>query len=1501
MKTVTLEARKGNNPVFKLQNTNITERSEEQEGSGSLQSATNDGDVIESEKGVFIDSPEKNETLTGLDCIPDSPYDCIHPDENELIFSEDKRIKIIHKSKPSTKNSLKNTRRKSYVRSGVTNVDSTDSPIKSLKKTGRNAAAKSVGKSVKRTARIKKPFKNTEYEISTGSDVHTSNAKVKKRLNNAEHKINAESDLDSVHVSNSSIKNSSKDANRKSCAGSDAKPIRKPETRIEKALPNTDRNSSYAEADARNIDTSNGIIENASKDAEFKSYAESDLESFDLSDSSLVLSLKKIFGKTSAEPDAKNISDARAEIALKNAERKSCTGSDLESVDKVEASIKNSLRNSDRKSYAKSDIETDADSSSDEETVLQTRIYNEEGKAISNVPVDNSNHASENIESVLNDYDNLNNISFDNSDHSDLKNELNEAFDKSLEKPESRVIPVDGNNSIVKPQVLNCQETDRLEKSFSKKRNPKQKFAAEHSSFELSSLSEAGDADDEIANGVYSNSFNEMKIPKERKTDSEIIKTSSEVHSMCETVESRETSELDEIVQDFFNGTFDVSKYKKNKISPTVSQESYKTIQNGEKTKILTRDKETNLSVSQTPNSVIINTDSEYGAASESPVMSVRRKSLKTKQTPDKDQKNIKKRTPNSLKLPNNSFDDKQKSKKLSAKKSNTNQSLNSKLSSKIRSEDTLFHKGNDLEKSIKNTEFDEKDDFTISFSHERSFFHESIEIPKTENLLKRKSTNGNMRQSGHSRVKQLSNEASASIDTNYGNRETYEQLKNTEKSKPHEIVKTSSAKRPKTWDDLENLYSEETVCQTNSLLRYQDEPLLIKKKSAVIDEFENSFDENTNQYNKRARLQTHNENEYPAFSSTPQNRSGTKNQITLMTPKNTSKMNDDLALVSPNANIIDKIMKNMEKCTQPYLSSSKTKLKTFLSDFEQTNDSNKSPVVAEYSYSIKEIQSTIRVTSGKSKKVRNVIHREVEQQRSLPNKNGQVQKLETAFKSLSSSKDNCEDNSFNKMNLDTPRRTPNKFLNKESGSKVSKPNVLKNILARLDVVEYTNDNGRDSSCADGKQTHHLTHKNKETPDFGSSISTINTFSVEQGHYNLRKRKSKNYYDELESDENDKNLSDDAQYDNMKSDRNAKYNSSNTKHRRDWNDGNTDGTDSSCEIIDILELKQVEKKIDTNRKSFEVEKSKALSTKPENSHKYLDKKKAVIKESSLLPTSSILSDNSDESDSESTIYELNDIKIREINNKSQRNGKRHLLSKEDILEKSSSESDWEIFDYPERNLPQTKINQNKSQLKVADNRNSKSNAKFNAKSNEKNQRSFMSYQNSPESNDAANYDGKKKLVRSVEKNRNTLKIVKEVPSTKNNQNCSIKRSSNNTQDELFVKEQNPQFALELEKSDPNLKITTPQKMSEKSNNHDSYKKYLETIFKSSSKNSTHRNTSSRNLSQKFKENTLSAESNEDEFFSLSSSDSDDREASTPKRILGLGLCGDILSEESGDE
>lgn len=673
-----------------------------------------------------------------------------------------------------------------------------------------------------------------------------------------------------------------------------------------------------------------------------------------------------------------------------------------------DAGIKTSLRQTERKSYVESDIESNGYSSSDEEVVLQSRICNEEGKAISNVPEDNSTHTGEHIEPTYDKSNNLNKFCNDNSDYSNLENEHYEKFDWLSGQEVNTIIPAKESNQNIDFNAMEEKDTACLEISLPEKIKPKIKIAAETSSFELSSLSEAGDG--ELLTDVCVNSSNERKIYKNDSNNlhAEIIQRcldiSSEVHSICDDMETSETSTLNVIVNNFFSGTLDINKYELNKISPNntaMFKEMHETEQNGMKIeKNILNNQETSLLIPETEESFIMNTNSEDEQALVNTNISTNNKSLKTKQI-KKDASTIRNKRFPTAHLTKNYLDDQQKSKVHVAKKLKSCQSFNKQIGNKIINEDPLsdgklnylkqdnnkktaikcikegvidksLHKttnkmkrGNsqghkplatpiievddnledlscstpfkdnlfevdEVEPQEKRTKKDKKRQNSkeetkfrnVSLNNNAHLFTDESDVMQQRRLTSKHLTNNSPFK--NTRERQISNDVSADINKHW--KTNKEQIK-PEVTKPCCTVANENVKKhPKTWDELEKLISNEINYDSFTYQDYNEGPTSTSKKAAGTGENTSNAVKVCsiiNKQNKRARVQTDASNDF-AVSNSLQNKDNTiLKKNTVISPKTVSKRNNELALVSPNANIINKIMKNMEKCTRPYLTSS--------------------------------------------------------------------------------------------------------------------------------------------------------------------------------------------------------------------------------------------------------------------------------------------------------------------------------------------------------------------------------------------------------------------------------------------------------------------------------------------------------------------------------------------------------------------------------------------------
>lgn len=664
-----------------------------------------------------------------------------------------------------------------------------------------------------------------------------------------------------------------------------------------------------------------------------------------------------------------------------------------------DAGIKTSLRQTERKSYVESDIESNGYSSSDEEVVLQSRICNEEGKAISNVPEGNSTRTAEHIEPTYDESNNSNKFCNDYSDYSNLENEQYVKIDMLSGEEVNTIIPVKEGNKNIDFNAVVKKDTACLEISLPEKLKPKNKIAAETSSFELSSLSEAGD---ELLTDVCADSPNERKMYKNDTNNlhAEIIQRcldiSSEVHSICDDMETSETSTLNVIVKDFFSGTLDISKYELNKLSPNntaMFEEMHKTEQEGMiKEKKIVINQETYLLIPETEESFIMNTNSDDEQALVNTNKLTNNKALKLK----KDASTIKNKRLPTEHLTKQYLNDQQKSKVHAAKVLKSCQSFNRQIGNKIRNEDPLssgkfnylkqdnsnktaikcikeavidkssnkitnkMKRGNSQRHKAPETciiEGDNLEDLSCSTPFKDNLFEVDEVEPQEQRTEKdnkkdknrqtskveRKGRNVSLKNKAHlftdesdvmqqrltskhltntspfknTRVRQISDDINKHWGTNK------EQIK-PEVTKPCYTVENENVKkRPKTWDDLEKLISNEINYDSYTNQDYKEGPISASKKAAETDE--NTSNANKvcgiiNKQNKKARVQTDASKDF-AVSNLLQNKDNTiSKKNTAISPKTVSKRNNELALISPNANIINKIMKNMEKCTQPYL-----------------------------------------------------------------------------------------------------------------------------------------------------------------------------------------------------------------------------------------------------------------------------------------------------------------------------------------------------------------------------------------------------------------------------------------------------------------------------------------------------------------------------------------------------------------------------------------------------
>lgn len=576
------------------------------------------------------------------------------------------------------------------------------------------------------------------------------------------------------------------------------------------------------------------------------------------------------------------------------------------------------------------------------------------------------------------------------------------------------------------------------------------------------------------------------------------------------------------------------------------------------------------------------------------------------------------------------------------------------------------------------------------------------------------------------------------------------------------------------------------------------------------------------------------------------------------------------------------------------------------MKDSEANYNSNKSPIVTEYSYSIKEIQSTMRFTAEKTnseEQIKNLIQSDTKTRlckishKSVLNKNYKVQKQETTLKASSMSKDRCDDKHLTVKKLDVPQLATEQWSKKENESKTSKENtkhnILDNILARLQVDHSVSDSQRDNNYAGNKTKFPKKRnvQNKKPPNLETSISPMESISLspDQGHYNLRKRKCKNYVEELDNHQsNEKNFDFHLQ----------SSNSTITKQSTNWNDENTYDTDSSCEIIDIPKQKSNKIKTYQNGKQLKTVEIKNVYSKSKNSSRPLFKKKETefgkkVKSNFQEPLNSSEESNVD---TDGSIYEVRDLNTHVTNPIVNRNG---FVT----LDKSNSDSSCDIFDFPKGSNKQLKRNQNRNQSKITEIKDSKSDVSKFPSSNKKKIKGLEKPEAFPSKtkcrkslyNGETNFESENGRLGKMDKSKNMFK--------KNNESKAISPYCSNkiSQTDMKITTQKNQhlysgkerafqrdFLQEQTNLSSSLQVRSSSRQNlEKSHREDSYKKYLESIFKNSNqKTSTPQNALSTIQKREQRENMLIEDGEEnDELFSLSSSDSEDCEVSMKYNLL----------------
>lgn len=561
---------------------------------------------------------------------------------------------------------------------------------------------------------------------------------------------------------------------------------------------------------------------------------------------------------------------------------------------------------------------------------------------------------------------------------------------------------------------------------------------------------------------------------------------------------------------------------------------------------------------------------------------------------------------------------------------------------------------------------------------------------------------------------------------------------------------------------------------------------------------------------------------------------------------------------------------------------------------------------MTEYSYSIKEIQSTMRFTAEKTnseEQITNLIQSDTKTRlcqishKSVLNKNYKVQKPEKTLKAFSMSKDKCDDKHLTVKKLDVPQLATKQRSKKENESKTSKENtkhnILDNILARLQVDHNMSDSQIDNNYSGNKTKFPKKGniKNKKPPNLETSISPMESISlspdqVEQGHYNLRKRKCKNYMEEL-----DNNQGSEMNFDLQSID------STITKQSMNWNDENTCDTDSSCEIIDIPKKKGNKIKMYQNEKQLKTVETENLYSKSKNSSRPLLKKKKTefgkkVKRNFQEPLNS--SDDSNV-DTDESIYEVRDLNTHVVTNPIVN------WNENGTLDKTNSDSSCDIFDFPKGSNKQLNKNQNRNQSKITETKASKSDRSKYPSPNKKKIKGLEKSGAFPSetkcrkslNNGTTSFGSENGRLGKIDKSKNMFK--------KNNESKAISPYSNKirqmdmkittkNQHSYSGKEQavHHDFLQEHTNLSSSLQVRSSSRQNlDKSHREDSYKKYLESIFKNSNqKTSTPQNALSTIQKQERRENALIEDSEEnDELFSLSSTDSEDCEVSMKYNLL----------------